>query len=190
MATTILRALPTSRKAIVQSPKIAGTFEVRSIPIPTVSPEHVLIKVHAVAVNHCDYKMPARIHSPNTVDGCDFSGAIVHVGDSVARTPGSLRIGDRVAGAQMGSQARRPWSGAFTEYIAEKPENLWRLPEHYSWEQAASIGCAVASSVGMALWWEMKLPGTPEEPTKEPMFVLVYGGSTASGTFAIQLLNM
>lgn len=160
MATAILPALPASRRAVVQSAKKPESFELRTgLAMPAVSPEHVLIKVAAVAVNHCDYKMPARIHCPNTVDGCDFSGAVVRLGDSVARTPGGLRIGDRVAGAQMASQARRPWSGAFTEYIAEKPDNLWRVPEHFSWEQAASIGCAVASSVGMALWREMKLPG-------------------------------
>lgn len=191
MATAILPALPPSRQAVVQSAKKPGSLELRTdLPMPAVPPDHVLIKVTAVAVNHCDYKMPARVHCPNTVDGCDFSGAVVRLGDSVARTPGGLRIGDRVAGAQMASQARRPWSGAFTEYIAEKPDNLWRVPEHFSWEQASSIGCAVASSVGMALWWEMKLPGMPEEPTPDPKFVLVYGGSTASGTFAIQLLKM
>jgi NADPH:quinone reductase-like Zn-dependent oxidoreductase len=191
MATAILPALPPSRQAVVQSAEKPGSLELRTdLPMPAVPPDHVLIKVTAVAVNHCDYKMPARVHCPNTVDGCDFSGAVVRLGDSVARTPGGLRIGDRVAGAQIASQARRPWSGAFTEYIAEKPDNLWRVPEHFSWEQAASIGCAVASSVGMALWWEMKLPGMPEEPTPDPKFVLVYGGSTASGTFAIQLLKM
>jgi NADPH:quinone reductase-like Zn-dependent oxidoreductase len=191
MATSILPALPSTRQAVVQPATKPGTFELRTdLPVPTVSPDHVLIKVSAVAVNHCDYKMPARIHCPNTVDGCDFSGAVVCLGDAVASMPGGLRIGDRVAGAQMASQACRPWSGAFTEYIAEKPENLWRVPEHFSWEQAASIGCAVASSVGMALWWEMKLPGTPEKPTSDPKFILVYGGSTASGTFTMQLLKM
>jgi NADPH:quinone reductase-like Zn-dependent oxidoreductase len=158
--------------------------------MPTVSAGQVLIKVAAVAVNHCDYKMPARIHCPNTIDGCDFAGTVVYLGDEVATTPEGLRLGDRVAGAQMGSQARRPWSGAFAEYVAEKPENLWRVPKHLSLEEASSVGCAVASSVGMALWWEMKLPGAPEEPTKDPKFILVYGGSTASGTFAIQLLKM
>ncbi|TQV90537.1 zinc binding enoyl reductase [Cordyceps javanica] len=191
MATAILPALPALRQAVVQSTTEPGCFELRTdLPMPNMPPDHVLIKVRAVAVNHCDYKMPARIHCPGAVDGCDFSGAIVRLGDAVARTPGGLRIGDRVAGAQMASQARRPWSGAFTNYIAEKPENLWRVPDQFSWAQAASIGCAVASSVGMALWWEMKLPGTPEVPNKEEMFVLVYGGSTASGTFAIQLLKM
>ncbi|KAB5550764.1 chaperonin 10-like protein [Coniochaeta sp. 2T2.1] len=191
MATATLPVLPRSRQAIVQSATTPGSFELcTNLPLPAVPPDHVLIKVIAVAVNHCDYKMPSRVPCPGAVDGSDFSGVVVRLGKSVARTPGGLQIGDRVAGAQMGNQRRRPWSGAFTEYIAEKAENIWRVPEHLSWEQAASIGCAVTTSVGMALWWVMKLPGTPEKPTPDPKFVLVYGGSTASGTFAIQLLKL
>jgi len=189
-ATATLPALPLSRQAIVQSAN-PGSFELcTTLPMPDVSPDHVLIKVTAVAVNHCDYKMPARVPCPGTANGCDFAGTVVRVGEAVARTPRGLRIGDRVAGAQMGNQRRRPGSGAFTDYIAEKPENMWRVPEHLSLEEAASIGCAVTSSVGMALWWVMKLPGTPEKPTADPKFFLVYGGSTASGTLAIQLLKL
>ncbi|KAK4150736.1 chaperonin 10-like protein [Chaetomidium leptoderma] len=191
MATATLPVLPPSRQAIVQSAKKPGTFELRAdLPMPPLPPDHVLIKVSAVAINHCDYKMPARIPCPGAVDGSDFSGTIVRLGEAVARTPGGLQIGDRVAGAQMASQVRRPWYGAFSEYIADKADNVWRVPEHLSWEQAASIGCGVTTSVGMALWWAMKLPGTPEKPTTPPKFVLVYGGSTASGTFAVQLLKL
>ncbi|KAL8313573.1 hypothetical protein RB597_006165 [Gaeumannomyces tritici] len=191
MATATLPVLPPSRQAIMQSAKKPGTFELRAdLPMPPLPPDHVLIKVSAVAINHRDYKMPARIPCPGAVDGSDFSGTIVRLGEAVARTPGGLQIGDRVAGAQMASQVRRPWYGAFSEYVADKADNVWRVPEHLSWEQAASIGCGVTTSVGMALWWAMKLSGTPEEPTTAPKFVLVYGGSTASGTFAIQLLKL
>ncbi|KAJ5656198.1 hypothetical protein N7507_008148 [Penicillium longicatenatum] len=192
MATgTTLPPLPPSRQAIVQSAKNPGSFELcANLSMPAVPPDNVLIKVNAVAVNHCDYKMPARVPCPGAVDGSDFSGVVVRVGETVARTPEGLRVGDRVAGAQMGNQRRRPWSGAFAEYISEKADNIWRVPEVLSWEQAASIGCAVTTSVGMALWWVMKLDGTPEKPTTDPKFILVYGGSTASGTFAIQLLKL
>ncbi len=34
----------------------------------------------------------------------------------------------------------------------------------------------MASSVEIALWWEMKLPGMPKKPIPDPKFVLVYGG--------------
>jgi len=81
----------------------------------------------------------------------------------------------------MASQRRRPWSGAFSKYVSEKAGNVWRVPEHLSWEQAASIGCGVTTSVGMALWWVMKLRGTPEEPTTDPKFVLVHGGLLPAG---------
>jgi NADPH:quinone reductase-like Zn-dependent oxidoreductase len=90
----------------------------------------------------------------------------------------------------MASSRRRPWAGAFTEYILEEADMAWRIPDNLSWEEAASMGNAVTSSVGMALWWSLKLRGTPESPIPEPQYVLVYGGASASGTFAIQLLKL
>ncbi|KAI3396957.1 hypothetical protein diail_11357 [Diaporthe ilicicola] len=190
MATSALPSLPASRQAIVQSEKKPGSFELCSDrPMPALPDDHVLIKVAAVALNHCDYKMPARVPCAGAVDGADFSGTVVRLGESAAAASG-LKIGDRVAGAQMASSRRQPWAGAFSEYIVEKAVSVWRVPENLYWEEAASIGCAVTTSVGMALWISLKLPGTPEHPTSDPKFVLVYGGSTSSGTFAIQLLKL
>ena len=190
MTMTILPALPTSQQAVVQSAKNPGAFEISTNrPIPVPSPTQLLIKVSAVALNHCDWKMPGRVPCPGAVDGADYSGTVVRLGESAARTSG-LKIGDRVAGAQMASSRRRPWAGAFTEYILEEADSAWRVPENLSWEEAAAVGCAVTTSVGMALWISLKLPGTPEKPTLEPKYVLVYGGATASGTFAIQLLKL
>lgn len=181
-------ALPTSQSAIVQS-ATPGSFELSTRPIPVPSRSQVLIKVSAVALNHCDWKMPTRVPCPGAVDGADYSGTIISLGEDAALTSG-FKIGDRVAGAQMASQRRRPWAGAFTEYIVEEADSCWLVPDNLSWEEAASVGCAASSSVGMALWISLKLPGTPEKPTTQPKYVLVYGGSSASGTFAIQLLRL
>lgn len=189
MAMASLPTLPTSQQAVVQSEN-AGSFEISTNrPIPVPLPSQILIKVSAVALNHCDWKMPGRVPCPGAVDGADYSGTVVRLGESAALTSG-FKIGDRVAGAQMASSRRRPWAGAFTEYIIEEADSAWLVPENLSWEEAASIGCAATSSVGMALWVSLKLPGTPEKPTLEPKYVLVYGGATASGTFAIQLLKL
>ena len=56
--------------------------------------------------------------------------------------------------------------------------------------KTSGTGCKVSTSVGMALWISLNLPGRPENPTLEPVYVLVYGGITASGTFAIHLLKL
>jgi NADPH:quinone reductase-like Zn-dependent oxidoreductase len=191
MSITDLPALPATRKAIVQSKHgEPGTLELRlDQPMPDLPSDHVMVKVAAVALNHCDYKMPARNPCAGAVDGTDFAGTVVRLGESAARDSG-LKIGDRVAGAQMASHPRRPWSGSFSEYLVEQACVVWRVPENMSWEAAASVGCAVTSSVGVALWSSMKLRGTPEEPLSDPKFILVYGGATASGTFAIQMLKL
>ncbi|RYO85824.1 hypothetical protein DL766_001215 [Monosporascus sp. MC13-8B] len=185
-----LPTLPTRQKAIVQADTDPVTFEIsdnRPIPVPLAN--ELLIKVSAVALNHCDWKMPGRVPCPGAVNGADYSGTIMRMGESAALTSG-LRIGDRVAGAQVASSRRHPWSGAFAEYIRHEHDMVWKVPDSWSWEQAAAIGCATTSTVGMALWITLGLTGTPEEPTREPKFVLVYGGATASGTFAIQLLKL
>lgn len=181
--------LPTSQRAVVQG-KNVGSFEISTNrPIPVPSSTQILIKVPSVALNHSDWKMPARVPCPDAVDGADYSGTVVALGESAALTFG-FKVGDRIAGAQMASQGRRPWVGAFTEYILEEADSAWLVPENLSWEEAAAIGCAATSSVGMALWISLKLPGTPENPISEPKYVLIYAGATASGTFAIQLLKL
>lgn len=180
--------LPTTQPAVVQT-TTPGQFAIAQRPVPTPSPTQLLIKVSAVALNHCDWKMPLRVPCPGAIDGADYSGTVIALGATAAATSG-FHIGDRVAGAQMASQRRCPSAGAFTKYILEEADSAWRVPDNLSWEQAAAIGCAATSSVGMALWQSLRLAGTPEDPVAEPKFVLVYGGATASGTFAIQLLKL
>ncbi|GJC90833.1 trans-enoyl reductase ccsC [Colletotrichum liriopes] len=185
-----LPALPSCQKAVVQADTNPVTFELsENRPIPAPLTNELLIKVAAVALNHCDWKMPGRVPCPGAVNGADYSGTIVRMGESATLTSG-LRIGDRVAGAQVASSRGRPWAGAFAEYIRHEHDMVWKVPDSWSWEQAAAIGCATTSTIGMALWITLGLTGTPEEPTREAKFILVYGGATASGTFAIQVLKL
>jgi NADPH:quinone reductase-like Zn-dependent oxidoreductase len=150
MARTGLPILPTSQQAVVQSEKNPGSFKISTNrPILVPLPSQILIMVSAVA-NHCDWTMPGRVPCPSAVDGADYSGTVVCLGETAALTSG-LKIGDRVAGAQMASSRRRAWAGAFTEHIIEEADSVWRVPENLSWEEAAAIGCAVTTSVGMAL---------------------------------------
>ena len=74
--------------------------------------------------------------------------------------------------------------GAFAEFAMVKDGHLAKIPDGMSWEEVASMGAGV-TTIGQALYHELKLPW-PTEPTKEPFFILINGGSTATGTLAIQ----
>lgn len=89
------------------------------------------LKVAGVALNHCDYKMPARAPCLSAVVRADFTGTVVRLGKNVALTSGP-KIGYRVARPQIASSRRRARSGEFAEYITETAVNVWWLLENVS----------------------------------------------------------
>src|ERR1700709_297862 len=73
--------------------------EVREVPKPTIEPHHIIVRVHAVALNPTDYKHIDMVAAPGCISGCDYSGEVVEVG---AEAPGNWTVGDRVAGSVHG----------------------------------------------------------------------------------------
>ena len=177
-----------TQTAIVQAKEPVGSLLLKAnSPLPELLQGQVLIKTAAVALNPCDWKMPTNFPCPGAVDGSDFSGTVVALGPNLAR---DLKIGDRVAGAVHASNPLNPTSGAFAEYLAAWADQLWKMPDSMGWEEAATIGWCVVGTIGLAMFRSLKLPGSPEQPVQKNVFVLVYGGSTASGTMAIQMLRL
>lgn len=185
-----------------------------SQPIAECPRDAVLIRVRAVALNPTDHKTPAVVKRAGLVSGCDFAGEIVEVGPGAnALLQGSRpawAVGDRVCGAVMGSNPDDPTRGAFAQFVAADPLVLARLPASWGWESAAALGGSCIAAVGQALFKDMQLGApdglgklverahckgeTPEAPGVLPKselrkVVLVYGGSTASGTIALQLIR-
>lgn len=66
---------------------------------------------------------------------------------------------------------------------------LLKIPSHMSFAEAASLGIGIGT-MGLALFHSLRVPGYPTKPAEVEKTVLVYGGSTASGTLAIQLLKL
>jgi NADPH:quinone reductase-like Zn-dependent oxidoreductase len=64
-----------------------------------------------------------------------------------------------------------------------------KIPESMSFEDTATLGVGI-TTVGQSLYMTMKLPLPGEEPIQGAPFFLVYGGSTASGTLAIQYAKL
>ncbi|KAI1066505.1 hypothetical protein LB506_008103 [Fusarium annulatum] len=156
-------------------------------PQPNLRPEHVLIRTVAVALNPTDWKHAALgIAADGNLLGCDFSGIVVEVGSAVTKP---LRPGDEVLGVAHGGCPEQPEDGAFAEYIVAKGDTLMLKPKSLSFEKAATISLG-AITCGQGLFQQglkLKLPG---QGVQEKSFVLIYGGSTATGSLGIQFATL
>jgi NADPH:quinone reductase-like Zn-dependent oxidoreductase len=180
-------AIPTKQTALLANED--GSVRLSTdVAVTSLEDHMVLVKTHAVGLNPIDTKMKGPLAAPGTIAGMDFAGKVMAVGPHAA-TPGSVQVGDRVCGAVIGYSKPKPTVGAFAEVVGAEDIGLMRLPADWSYEQGATLGCAV-STIGLALFRSLNVPGTLDSPTDKPVDVLVYGGSTATGTMAIQLLTL
>ncbi|KAF1991919.1 zinc-binding oxidoreductase alcohol dehydrogenase [Aulographum hederae CBS 113979] len=159
----------------------AGVAAVVDAPTPTLRPDYVLIKNSAVALNPTDWKHIDKLAQPGATVGCDFAGTIEEVGSAVTK---SFKKGDRVTGVVHGGNAVQPEDGAFGEYLVAKANLTVKIPDGVSFEDAATLGVGI-TTVGQGLYQALELP-LPSSPAKEKFPILIYGGSTATGTLAIQ----
>ncbi len=195
-------SLPKYQTAIVvQGP---GQLAIQhDAPVPVLEPDMAIVRTAAVAINPVDAKMLDYSAASGAIHGYDFAGTIVALGED-ALALGHLAVGDRVASLVHGMNKLRPDVGAFAEYVGACADLLLKIPDHISFEEAASLGTGVASAM-MALYSELRVPSSldqlreqqhpvrgeqAEGQVDEREFVLVTGGSTATGTRTIQLLKL
>jgi NADPH:quinone reductase-like Zn-dependent oxidoreductase len=170
-------------KAIqVQKP---GHAAIVDVPVPSLpSPDYLLIKTVAVALNPTDWKHIRNEPGPVIV-GCDFSGIVTEVGSNLIST---FQKGDKVWSAIHGCNPLVPESGAFGEYLIAKGTLVNLVPKGMSFEETAALGVGVVT-VGQGLYQAMGLP-FPDAPLKKKSPILIYGGSSASGALGIQFAKL
>lgn len=162
--------------------------------MPPLGPDSVIVKTAAVAINPSDAKFLDYSPAPGAIHGTDFSGTVLALGTD-ASAADRFSIGDRVAGLVHGMSILQPHAGAFAEYIDATAHTLLRVPDDMGFEEAASLGLAVATAT-FGLFYELSVPTTLDQlisggvSKSDGDFVLVAGGSTATGTRAIQLLKL
>jgi len=94
----------------------------------------------------------------------------------------------------LGNDAK-PHTGAFARYIVAKAALAMHIPDNVSFEAASTV-CVGFCTAGYALYKVLGLPfpGVDEagrsDARKEDKTLLIYGGSTATGTIAIQLAKL
>ncbi|KAI1298199.1 GroES-like protein [Xylaria venustula] len=187
-----MTSTPNSQTAIVQSkacprdPGIPLTID-RSRPLPVMStPFHVLVRVLAVGLNPTDHKMITHFYMEGNATGCDFCGVVQEAGAQSLHS-----VGTRVAGAGFPYRPDNPCNGAFAEYAAADSRHLLRVPESMSNLQAAAIGAIGWGTAALAISdpGALNLQALPSNPSDKRKPVLVYGGATATGIMAIQMLK-
>ncbi|KAE8855098.1 hypothetical protein PTNB29_09349 [Pyrenophora teres f. teres] len=169
-----------TQKAVVHVSK--GVSELRNdVPLPKLPSENwLLVKTKAVALNPTDWKNIEQSTAPGAIAGCDYAGIVEQVGKGVT----AYQVGDRIAGFVRGGDPADHSNGAFAEHIKAKVGINAKIPDNISFEDAATLGVGI-TTVAQGLYQELGLP-LPPAKVQEPTPVLIYGGSTATGTLAIQ----
>lgn len=82
--------------------------------------------------------------------------------------------------------------GSFAEYVAIKGDLAFQIPPHFSFEEAATLPCGIATvGIGFYRYLEIPLPTLPIQEGKDNgEYLLIYGGSSATGTLAIQFAKL
>lgn len=133
-----------------------------------------------------DWKHIHGMARENATVGCDYAGIIETVGTEVKK---SFKVGDRVAGFAHGVNAVQPEDGSFAEYAVVKADVALKIPDNVSNEVAATMGVSI-TTVGQGLYETLKLPMPEGSPSSEGKPILIYGGSTTTGLWAIQYAKL
>lgn len=135
-------------------------LELATVADPKLQRGEVLVRVRAVSLNYRDLmivlgKYNPKMHLPR-IPASDGAGEVVTVGEGVTR----VKAGDRVAGIFMqnwidGAADAEKIRGALggdidgmlSEYVVLHEGGVVRVPEHLSYEEAATLPCA-----GVTAW--------------------------------------
>ncbi|KAJ5306861.1 hypothetical protein PENANT_c003G04926 [Penicillium antarcticum] len=151
-------------------------------PLPPIRDNTVLVKVVTVALNPTDWKHVAfGMAKEGCVLGVDYAGVVEQ-----SNSPGWVK-GDRICGFAHGGNSIQTEDGTFAEYIVAPLFTAIKIPPGVSFEAASTLGCGI-TTVGQGLFE----PGyglglnTPSKPITTQVPVLIYGGSSATGSLGIQ----
>ena len=157
------------------NPDLTVTFE-HDVAIPTPDDFEVVIKAETAAINPTDWKASLRKTAPDhQASGKDFAGIVHSVGSKVFQ----FKPGDRVGAFNITS--------GYAEYSIGPSSTTFKLPDHVSFEEAASLGLPYYTAA-LGLFKDMHAPA-PWSPARPSDYnaLLVYGASSAVGAYVVKL---
>ncbi|EIW77182.1 GroES-like protein [Coniophora puteana RWD-64-598 SS2] len=183
--------MPTHPAVVTVTPR--GKLEILEVPTLTPKENQVKIRVDWIA------STPLNLHqadghllvTPPQILGGGLAGTVLSLGPDVKR----LRVGDRVFGFAWRSNEEKPH-----QVYVVVPENLLaRVPEteEYAGEQGMRRAATVSDSFvtawhSLVTYLGLELPWPKREgyePPKRDERVLVWGASSSSGSYTVQVLK-
>jgi len=164
----------------------------RELTTPVAGPNEVLVRVRATSLNRRDIYIlnsdpGQRDNLAGSIPLSDGAGEVIDVGQDVTR----FKIGDRVAGTffsewtdgqrtAAGLASARGGggsSGMLSEIVVTHQDGLVTIPEHLSYEEAATLPCAAVTA------WV----GLFKNGNLEPDEYVLLEGTGGVSTFGLQL---
>jgi NADPH:quinone reductase-like Zn-dependent oxidoreductase len=142
-------------------------------PEPEPGPGKVLVKIHAISLNFRDLVMIKGLYNPKLrlprIPCSDGAGEVVAVGEGVTQ----WKRGDRVAGIFMQNWVDGPPTpdkvkgalggdidGMMAELVVLRESGLVAIPEHLSYQEAATLPCAAVTAWNALSAGDLKPGGT------------------------------
>jgi NADPH:quinone reductase-like Zn-dependent oxidoreductase len=161
-------------------------------PTPTPEAGEVLVRVRAISFNYRDLMVVKGIYNPKLklprIPVSDGAGEVVEVGEGVT----TWKPGDRVAAIFMQNWLDGPPTaaksrgalggdidGMLAEYIALKETGLVAIPDHLSFQEAATLPCA-----GVTAWNALSVGDL------KPGYTVLIQGTGGVAIFALQLARL
>lgn len=163
------------RAVVLKNTGNPEVLTVTEVPIPTVKPGWVLIKVKAFGLNRSElmmrqYEADAPYIQLPRILGIECVGIVADASDS------HFAPGQKVV-ALMGGMGRS-FDGSYAEYALVPTKNVFSVNTDMSWEQLAAIPETYFTAYG-SLFDSLQL--------KSGDSLLIRGGSSSAGLAAIQL---
>jgi len=147
-------------------------FYIGSTAKPKVSSDTVLVRVRAAGINRADISQRQGKYNPppgaSEILGLEIAGDVEEVGENAKK----WAVGDKVMALLSG--------GGYAEYAVVHASHLIKIPEKFSYEQAAGIP-EVFLTAFQALEYVAHLSTIPSPS------VLIHAAASGVGTSAIQL---
>ena len=171
-------------------PAAKTDVEVKAVPTPTPGEQDILVKNQSISFNPLEWKIQKLAIFPVPypyIGGFSFAGTVEKVSSGVT----GIKAGDRVATKRTGARRGNDF-GAFQRYALAQGDAVTKIPDGVDTDTASAVMLNLATALGAhALVLGLELPplSSSQTPAPKNQKLLIYGGSSSVGQFAIQLAS-